>query len=67
MPCLAHNEKEDSLVFFHGDDFNAESHDSSLDAVLCAFEIKRVPRIAPTAGREGVLYRTIQWNETGFS
>ena len=27
----AHNEKEDSLVLFHGDDFLAESRDTSLD------------------------------------
>ena len=56
---------------FHGDDFLAEGHDSSLDKldeVLGAFEIKRLPRIGPTAGREGVfLHRTIRWNESGFS
>ena len=56
---------------FHGDDFLAEGHDSSLDElgeVLGAFEIKRLPRIGPTAGREGVfLHRTIRWNESGFS
>ena len=35
----------------------AEGHDSSLDKlneVLGAFEIKRLPRIGPTAGCEGV-------------
>ena len=54
-----------------GDDFLAEVHDSTLDKldeVLGAFEIKRLPRIGPTAGREGVfLHRTIRWNESGFS
>ena len=57
VPCFAYNEKEDSMVLFHGDDFLAEGHDSSLDKldeVLGAFEIKRLPRIGPTAGREGV-------------
>ena len=37
-------------------DFLAEGHDSSLDKldeVLDAFETKRLPRIGPTAGREG--------------
>ena len=56
---------------FHGDDFLAESHDISLDKlddVLGAFEIKRLPRIGPIAGREWVfLHRTMRWNETGFS
>ena len=49
----------------------AEGHDSSLhklDEVLDALEIKRLPRIGPTAGREGVfLRRTIRWKESGFS
>ena len=71
VPCVAYNETEDSLVMFHGDDFLAEGHDSSLDKldeVLGAFEIKRLPRIGPTAGREGVfLHRTIRWNDSGFS
>ena len=71
VPCVAYNETEDSLVMFHGDDFLAEGHDSSLDKlddVLEAFEIKRLPRIGPTAGREGVfLHRRIRWNESGFS
>ena len=71
VPCVTHNETEDSLVMFHGDDFLAEGHDSSLDKldeVLEAFEIKRLPRIGPTAGREGVfLHRRIRWNESGFS
>ena len=61
----AYGETEDSLVMFHRDDFLAEAHDSSLDKldeVLGAFEIKRLPRIGPTAGREGVfLHRTIRW------
>ena len=36
--------------------------------MLGAFEIKRLPRIGPTARREGVfLHRTIRWNESGFS
>ena len=39
-----------------------------LDEVLEAFEIKRLPRIGPTAGREVVfLHRRIRWNESGFS
>ena len=66
--CGLYNETEDSLVMFHGDDFLAEGHDSSLDMldeVLGAFEIKRLPRIGPTAGREGVfLHRTIRRNES---
>ena len=56
---------------FHGDDFLVQGHDSSLDkldGVLGTFEIKRLPRIGPAAGREGVfLHRTIRWNESGFS
>ena len=56
---------------FHGDDFLAEGHDSSLDKldeVLGAFEIKRLPRIGPTAGRDAVfLHRTIRWSASGFS
>ena len=71
VPCVAYNETEDSLVMFHGDDFLAEGHDSSLDKldeVLEAFEIKRLPRIGPTAGGEGVfLQRRTRWNESGFS
>ena len=71
VPCVAYNETEDSLEMFHGDDFLAESHDSSLDKldeVLGALEIKRLPPIGPTVGREGVcLHRTIRWNESGFS
>ena len=71
VPCVAYNETEDSLVMFHGDDFLADGHDSSLDKlheVLGAFEIKRLPRIGPTAGREGMcLHRTIRCNESGFS
>ena len=36
--------------------------------MLGALEIKRLPRIGPTAGREGVLlHKTIRWNESGFS
>ena len=59
VPCVAYNEKEDSLVLFHGDDVLAESQDSSLDRVdevLGAFEIKRMPRIGPAAGREVSFY-----------
>ena len=71
VPCVAYNETEDSLVKFHGDDFLAEGHDSSLDKlddVLGPFEIKRLPRIGPTAGREeAFLHRTLRWNESGFS
>ena len=68
---LLNNENEDSLVTFHGEDFLAEGHDSSLnklDEVLGAFEMKRLPRIGPTAGREEVfLHKTTRWNESGFS
>ena len=55
---------------FHGDDFLAEGHDSSLDklVMLDASEIKGLPRTGPTAGREWVfLHKTIRWNESGFS
>ena len=48
--CVAHNEKEDTLVLFHGDDFLAEGHDSSLDKldeVLGAFETRRLPAQQP--------------------
>ena len=49
----------------------AEGHDSSLDKlgeVLGAFDIKRLPRTGPTAGREGLfLHRRIRWNEAAFS
>ena len=65
---------KDSMVVFHGDDFMAEGHDShdssldKLDAVLDSFEIKRSPRIGPTASHEGVfLHRTRRLNESGFS
>ena len=37
---VLHNEKRESLVLFHGDDFLAEGHDSSkdkLDEMLGAF------------------------------
>ena len=71
VPCVDYNEKEDSLVLFHGNGFLAECHDSfldKLDEVLGAFEIWRLPRIGPTAGGEGVfLHRRIRWNESGFS
>ena len=70
-PCVAYKETEDSLVMFNGDDFLAEGHDSSLDKldeVLGTFEIKRLPRIGPTAGREEVfLHRRIRWNESGLA
>ena len=55
--CVASNQKEDSMVLFHGDDSLAEGHDSSLDKlddVLGAFQTKRLPRIGSTTGREGV-------------
>ena len=54
VPCVAYNEKEASLVLFHGDDFLAKVHDSTLcelDEVLGAFEIRRLPRMGPAAGR----------------
>ena len=71
VPCVTYNEKEDSLVMFHGDDFLAEGHDSSLDKLdknFGSFEIRRLPRIGPTGCRDCVfLHRTIRWSETGFS
>ena len=71
MPCVSFNEHEDSFVFFHGDHFFEENHDSSVDnvnEVFGAFEIKRFPRFGPTVGREGVfLRRRVRWNESGFS
>ena len=71
MLYVGYNEIEDSMVVFHGDDFMADVHDSSLDkldAVPDSFEIKKLPRFGPTAGHEGVLlHRTIRWNESGFS
>ena len=70
VPCVAYIEKEESLVLLRGDDFFAEGHESSLDKlgeVLSACEIKRLPIVGPTVGREGVfLRRQIQWNESGF-
>ena len=39
-----------------------------LDEASGAFEIKRLPRIGPTAGRDGVFLRRRIWrNESGFS
>ena len=71
VPCVAHNDNEDSLMLLHGDDFAAGGHDNlldKLDELLGAFEIKLLPRIGPTTGREGVfLHKTIRWNESGFS
>ena len=70
VPCVAYNEKEESSVMFHGDGFfwlrvTTVSLDK-LDEVLG--EIKRLPRIGPTAGRDCVfLHRTIRWSESGFS
>ena len=67
--CVAYNETEDSLVMFHGDDILAEGHDSSLDKldeVLGAFEIKRLPRMGPTAGREGVCLCTGRYDGTNL-
>ena len=68
----AHNEKEDSLVSFHGDDFLAESRDTSLDKldeVLVHSRSDACRAFCPTAGREGFffLHRTTRWNESGFS
>ena len=56
-------------MLFHGDDFLAESPFSSLeklDDVLGAFEIKRMPRIGPTAGRKSVFLHRTTWNDSGF-
>ncbi|MGB1409815.1 hypothetical protein, partial [Alloalcanivorax venustensis] len=43
---------------FHGDDFLAEGHHSSLDkldTVLEQFEVKKNPRLGPTGARSGVI------------
>ena len=53
IPCVAYNEKEDSLVIFHGDDFFAEGESRALDEldkVLSAFEVKCMPRVGPGWG-----------------
>ena len=67
---VVHNEKEDPLLF-HGDDFFAEGHDSSLDKLddmLGVSKIKRTPRVGPTACRGSViLHRRTQWSDTRFS
>ena len=55
----------------HEDDFMTESHDSALDkldAMLDSDKVRRSTRIGPTACHEGkLLYKTIRWNESGFS
>ena len=55
----------------HEDDYMTESHDSALDkldAMLDSDKVRRSTRIGPTACHEGMLlYRTIRWNESGFS
>ena len=71
MPCVGYNETEGPLAMFHEDDFMTEGHDSALgklDAMLDSDEVRRSTRIGPTACHEGMLlYRTIRWNESGFS
>lgn len=68
--CVAYNSKEDSLLIFHGDDFLAEGHDSTLDrldTVLQQFEIKVAPRVGPTGVSSCVfLHRKICWDASGF-
>ena len=55
----------------HEDDFMTQSHDSALDkldAMLDSDKVRRSTRIGLTACHEGMLlYRTIRWNESGFS
>ena len=71
MPCVGYNETEGPLAMFHEDDFMTEGHDSALgklDAMLDSDKVRRSTRIGPTACHEGMLlYRTIRWNESGFS
>ena len=56
---------------FHEDDVMTEGHDSALDkldAMLDSDKVRRSTRIGPTACHDGMLlYRTIRWNESGFS
>ena len=67
VPCVAYNETEDSLVVCHGDNILVEGHDSSLDKLDEVFEIKRLPRVGPTAGREGVfLFCTGRYDGTNL-
>ena len=58
------------MVLFHGDDFLAEGHDSTLDkldAVLGEFAIKIEKRCGPTGvASTQFLRRTIQWSYQGF-
>ena len=71
MPCVGHNETEGPLAMFHEDYFVTEGHDSALDkldALLDSEKGRRSTRIDSTAGHEGMLlYRTVRWNESGFS
>ena len=71
MPCVGYNETEGPLAMFHEDDFMTEGHDSALnklDALLDSDKGRRSTRIDSAAGHEGMLlYRTIRWNESGFS
>ena len=70
MACVAYNEKEDSMLIFHGDDFFAEGHDSTLDkldAVLSEFEIEVEKRCGPTGvSSTSFLRRKIGWCAEGF-
>ena len=71
MPCVGQNETEGPLAMFHEDYFMTEGHDSALDkldALLDSEKGRRSTRIDSTAGHEGMLlYRTVRWNESGFS
>ena len=67
--CVAYDGTEDSLAVFDGDDILGEGHDSSLDKldeVLGASEIKPLPRMGPTAGREGVFLCTGRYDGTNL-
>ena len=70
VPCVCYNEKEDSMVLYHGDDFLGEGHDSSidkLDTVLGEFTIKIEKRCGPTGvSTTSFLRRTITWCTEGF-
>ena len=71
MPYVGYNETEGPSAMFHEDDFTTEGHDSvldKLDALLNSDKGRRSTRIDSTAGHESMLlYRTIRWNESGFS
>ena len=70
MACVAYNATEDSLLIFHGDDFLAEGHDSTLDkldVVLGEFELKIAKRCGPTGvSSTEFLRRKLGWSAEGF-